>query len=295
MNETISRTAEFKCENCGTTWVDSISRRQRFCSKLCLKEHTRKNATRICAHCGKSFVKDANSAGKYCSRGCYRNDINTRVRRARDVRPIEVARLQRKTESEKRKSDDMLRSVKELRHNTAIRLWLFMRHRSVKHVAAELGERQRTTTAHLFRSSAYCRYADKHGSWRSKELRLGFTSRKFRVESEFCNALEHAILSSGNKVSRESSVIGRTDRRIDMTATSGLGIYGIEAKHVNHPKKADQCLGQVLVKSKLMGWIPVCAFPSDCMPDEQFISVCNRLGVIVVNEETICNELFTRI
>jgi hypothetical protein len=123
-------------------------------------------------------------------------------------------------------------------------------------------------------------------------LAYGATSKKYRLESHFCEDLQRIIAAAGYSVTRERVIDGKTDRRIDLVAAHIFGSYGIEAKNTNKAQKADQCLGQAVIKCHVMGYIPVCAFPSDCMPDAVFMHVARDMGVRIVNELTICKELF---
>lgn len=286
---------ERNCEVCGAEFSTRSNRTNRFCSSTCynkrLSEHDK-----ICKNCGITFRPKAKSAGLFCSKACYFEDCGKRQKekfaKLREGKPqkesLEEKRARMKAVSEEKKSINTIRR----RHEIAVRLNLFRIHKNVKKVSELLSEKTNTTRWFLRDSPAYLRYIDGHNSWRARELLYGMTSKKYRLESHFCEDLHRIIQAAGYPATREKTIDGKTDRRIDLVAAHIFGTYGIEAKNTNKAQKADQCLGQAVIKCHVMGYIPVCAFPSDCMPDAVFMHVARDMGVRIVNELTICNELF---
>ena len=280
-----------KCEVCGNDFITASNRGKRFCSAKCynsrLAEHDKK-----CENCGVVFRPKAKSAGRFCSTSCYHEDCGRRQKekfaKLRESRPTKENACKSKAKTEEKKR----LATKQRRLDIAIRLNLFRIHKDVSTVAQIVGEPPRKTRWFLRDSKAYLRYIDANNSWRSVELAYGYASNKYRLEKDFCKDLRRVIESRGYLCEREHAVHGETSRRIDLVASYVFGKYGIEAKNTNKAQKADQCLGQAMVKCSIMKFVPVCAFPSDCMPDHVFMKTARSLGVLVVNELTICKELF---
>ena len=282
-----------KCEVCGKDFITASNRSKRFCSSSCYNKKRRLAKERTCRVCGKSFSTTAQSKGLFCSRSCaglFRE--NAKREKAGTKKPIKTKRAELEAERRERAEEKKRLATKQRRLDVAIRLNLFRIHKDVSTVAQIVGETPRKTRWFLRDSKAYLRYIDANNSWRSVELAYGYASNKYRLEKDFCKDLRRVIESKGYLCEREHAVHGETSRRIDLVASYVFGKYGIEAKNTNKAQKADQCLGQAMVKCSVMKFMPVCAFPSDCMPDHVFIKTARSLGVLVVNELTICKELF---
>ena len=110
---------------------------------------------------------------------------------------------------------------------------------------------------------------------------------KFVREKDFSDHVVDALADLGFDVEPEKNVGNGSRRRCDAVATKSDMVYALEMKATNRTSRSDQCLGQVLVCANVFSAIPVCVFPSDCMPDPLFTKVCGDMGVIVVNEKTI--------
>lgn len=282
-----------KCEVCGNDFITASNRSKRFCSASCYNKKRRLAKERTCLVCGKSFFTTAQSKGLFCSTSCaglFRE--NAKREKAGTKKPIKIKRAELNAERMAKSEEKKRLAIKQRRHDIAIRLNLFRKNKDVSRVALIVGEPTRRTRWYLRDSKAYLRYIDAHNSWRAVELAFGYTSKKYRLEKDFCKDLHKIIESRGYLCEREHAIDGETSRRIDIVASYVFGRYGIEAKNTNKAQKADQCLGQSVVKCSIMGYAPVCAFPSDCMPDHVFMKTARGLGVLVVNELTICKELF---
>lgn len=286
-----ARTIELECKQCGKRFTTATRKNVKFCSRDCMLEYfSRSKVECFCLTCGKAFYPKYGKVGKYCSIQCC--GIGQRKTSAEGKNQKKRA-LQEKAEVRAKETQARLaEAIREKRSKIAARLFEFIRVKSVIMVAKKFQENPRTTRALLANSPAFLRHEDRNGSWRARQLARGATSRLFRIESDFCSALFKAVLSVGKLAKREVSITGESSRRIDIVATGTMGTYGIEAKHTNETKRADACLGQAVLKCHVMKYIPVCAFPSDCMPDAVFMHVARDMGVRVVNELTICKELF---
>jgi len=161
-------------------------------------------------------------------------------------------------------------------------------------VAKYLHEPETTTHKYLSKSNAYKKQQHLKGhtsKWRKGELRNGARSKLFDTERQFMGTIVHVIKSHGGICERETKVPGETGRRIDCAASYDGADYAIEGKITNRTSRVDQCLGQVILKAKALDMMPVCAFPSDAMPDRVFVHTAAVLGIKLINEKTVLDVL----
>lgn len=78
MKSALHKKSDFVCENCGKSFIATITGQNRFCSNKCRASYRRKsgvdNEIRQCEYCGKEFEVNKYAKTRTCSRSC-RNKI----------------------------------------------------------------------------------------------------------------------------------------------------------------------------------------------------------------------------
>lgn len=274
-----------KCVLCGNVFeVSYHDSRALYCSKKCKRDSSKNKNT--CVVCGDIFR--APEKKKTCSDKCrvlLRAYTNRKQREAGESK-----RVLRSV----RKSASAIVSLRKFRHMACTRLLLFRKHKSCAEVARVIGEPETTTHKFLRDSPAYKRLQEKRSAvspWRSQSIRSGTISKLYRRESNFVTAVVESLIDFGIRSTEEVSAGGVTKRKIDIIAEYDGKRYGVECKNGNKTTQEDQCLGQALVKCSMLAALPVCCFPSDALPDQDFVREAEALGVIVCDETTIVERL----
>ena len=112
------------------------------------------------------------------------------------------------------------------------------------------------------------------------------TSGQFKDESAFQKVLAAACSAAGHKAEREV-MAGDSQRRCDVVVEAHGITYAVECKLSGAHGSLDAAIGQVLCMSRLTGFRPILAIPSDTQIDPISHAVATDLGIPVVNENTI--------
>jgi hypothetical protein len=131
----------------------------------------------------------------------------------------------------------------------------------------------------------------KKSLWKQQGENSGNLSILFKFEKDFNKELERILNNSGAIADMETSVPGGTRRKVDLLVSTLAGLFCVESKISRRTNCVDECIGQALVKSIYLKAKPVMAFPSDLALDPVIINAARDLGVRIVNEKTIIQEL----
>jgi hypothetical protein len=272
------------CKHCGEEYpLNPESKNRKYCSigcaKLAFKTH---KAT--CIRCGIEFMREPKSKQKFCGIECSSIAESEKHASARLI----------KDEVRRRQNAEKLQRKKEHRHQCAIRLALFRKHKSNAAVSRILQEPETTTHGYLKGNKAYSRIQkqkSKFSAWRKNGTKSGMISSLYPKEKLLCDEIEKRISEKKAYYEREIVVIGNTKRRADFIVSTLYGKFIVEAKNTNYTSDVDCAIGQALVRSIPFDAIPVVAFPSDLVIDSVALESARRLGVRVVDETSITREL----
>jgi len=269
-----ARAPKYKCKSCGREFIKHGGSRI-LCRDCDVKR--RLPMTQLCGYCGREFTRSDGMTRQYCGPICKDAASNQRQREKR-----------KKAKSKRR--NEAAHCLKALR-----------RGESIKDIAITLGRSETNVLQRLAISKRY-RAASKNrrrdSKWKKVEVRDAWRSSEYPHEDSFTLYLRGEWAERFDCVQPEAAVEAQPasgrGRRLDFLIEHNGLRFGVEAKVTRRTSRLDQCLGQAILKSHLVGAIPVCVVPDDINPDQAWIDACSAHAVIAGKAADVTRDMLKK-